>query len=320
VTRARLDATAKRLLAAGDRLVLADHLQKLGDPWGELIALQHQGLDASALIPQVVGPLHPASVLSWDRGFVRTAMLGCTPSELARAAHRFLRKPVASLATDVSLMPMPARLPTTRGWDSAQSLVDLWPAVLAPLFPAQLTGVGLGGSAPAAAFVLLPSYDALSALRHVRRLSLAGHPRPSPGVLRLPELVELDVRFAHATDADVAALAAWELPRLERLAVSIGGDARCVLDDVYKPRPTRPRYPKTYTPADLARLEVHEVDAPEGSIVELCESLPPSVAHVTIRGASPTAEAALRAHPALAGKTVDIVASDFFYRYVATVE
>jgi hypothetical protein len=262
-------------------LVLADWLQAIDQPWGELIALQHGialGNDpddrlrqrAEALLDShretFVGTL--AAKLDWHMGFIRTAMLGTPPTheELAAALDVLLALPIARILDGIVFSPLPGTFNTHRDWgDSRDEIADPYTDVDALLqrVPDRVTRFGFGTwpAPPAAAYVRMPDFDALSGwLQRARHLELTGANKSNPGRLQLPNLVDLTVRFGDGTTEDLRALAHSTLPALERLSIWLGGRSNCILDDVIAPADEEPRYPPTYDADDLGAMEVHGVD------------------------------------------------------------
>jgi uncharacterized protein (TIGR02996 family) len=293
-------------------LVFADWLQSQGHPWGELVVLQHRAAIAEA--PGERAELERAAAhlleargadilgarpgaedeLVWHLGFVRRARLVTRADGLAvlAAAKTLLKAPAARMLEALVLDPRPERFGTTRDWGrSSSNIVDPWPDwdALGPLVHERVPHLGFGGwpARAAAAYVRMPSFDLISRwLRtSVRKLELTGSSRRSRERLKLLGLVELDLRYAAASGEDLAAIAASELPALERLSISLGGSSHCILDDVYEPADydedaeDQERYPPHYSADDLEKLEVHEVSSDVGaeSLRRLLDALPPRV-------------------------------------------
>ena len=293
-------------------LVFADWLQSQGHPWGELVVLHHRAAIAEepgerAELERAAADLleargadilggrpRAADELVWHLGFVRRARLvtAADPGAVLAAVRTLLAAPAARMLEALVLDPRPERFDTTRDWDSSPDhIVDPWPDWddLGPLVHERIGHLGFGGwpARAAAAYVRMPSFDRISRwLRTtVRELELTGSSRGSRERLKLLGLVELDLRYADASDDDLDALAASELPALERLSISLGGSSRCILDDVYEPAEyderdeDQERYPARYTAADLESLEVHDVgsDVRAESLRRLLDALPPRV-------------------------------------------
>lgn len=305
-------------------LVFADWLQSRGHPWGELVALQHAA--ATAPTPRrrdelaaaaekllqeharaILGELPPEQAqLVWHLGFVRSARLvtPATSNTLLAAVRALLRLPVARMLESLILDPRPEQFTTNQDWSSSsENIVDPWPDwdELGPLLHERVPHLGFGGwPAPAAAaYVQMPSFDIISRwLRGLRRLELTGSWRARREILDLPELVDLEVRFADASDAALDALAASKLPALERCVVWLGGSSNCILDDVYPPADRddddedQDRYPPNYSAADLEHLEIHGVrTAISGKTLRgFVDALPPLVTELGLPSSRLSAE------------------------------
>ncbi|MGN6105003.1 MAG: WGR domain-containing protein [Kofleriaceae bacterium] len=310
------------LVDDGAFLVLADWLQSQGHPWGELIALHHAMASApeaqravlaeseAALLaargPALVGAAsrHSCSQFAWHLGFLRTATLGtaATAEAMSAAVDELLALPAAHLLEGLILNPLPAALATQRDWgDSGDSIVDPWTdlAGLAARIPPRISHLGFGAPGRAAtAYVQMPSFDQIGALfPALRKLEITGSHGDRLGALVLPELVDLEVRFAAATAEGLAAITASTLPKLERLSVWLGGGSSCVLDSVYSPYEYNDDredhgedglYPSHYTAADLDEIETHDVES-EITAVELAHFLsmpfPERLTHLALRSA-----------------------------------
>jgi uncharacterized protein (TIGR02996 family) len=312
-------------------LVFADWLQAQGHPWGELIVLQHRAAQAAErgeraalegaaarLLEdrgaEIVGelPLEGAE-LTWQLGFVRRARLRTLADKgvVLAGARALLAAHAAHMLERLVLDPRPERFDTTRDWDSStDNIVDPWPDwdELGPLLHGRVPHLGFGGwpAAAASAYVRMPGFDPLSRwLRTtVRALELTGSGPGGPRQpLELLKLVELDVRYADAGDADLEALASSRLPALERYAVSLGGSSHCILDDVYAPEEYSGgsggggedgegegdadadvdvdvlRYPAYYSAEDLENLGVHRVSTHvrAGALRRLLDGIPAGV-------------------------------------------
>jgi hypothetical protein len=269
-------------------LVLADWLQAQDHPWGELIAMQHAAASSPALwrdceaqlelyATDILGPLAgvPKSTFEWRNGFVRRASIGCNaePEAIATAVKLLLAQPIAHVVETIAINAFVAEFQTWNDWGvSMDHVVDPWTdlAAIAALIPPRVTRVGFGGwPAPAAAaYVRMPSFATLSEVfPHLTGLELTGTCREEPGVLDLPRLVDLEVRFAEATTAAIAAIASSNVPNLERLSVWFGGESSVLVDDVYPPTEYSEadedggRYPDTFSADDLERMGQFEIDA-----------------------------------------------------------
>lgn len=303
-------------------LVFADWLQSHGNPWGELVALQYNiahptstkraslakaaiakkraALDTAvtALLDtigeSIVGPAirHAASRFVWHHGFVRTAVLGSSPDPALMLAglQALLAHPAARMLEGIVLNPVPARFDVHRDWgDSADNIVDPWtdlPAIAAAI-PARVTHLGFGGwPAPAAsAYLRMPSYTALSELfPRTRRLELTGSASDDPGTLAMPDLVDLELRFANAGSGELEQIAGGSIGKLERLSVWLGGLTYCVLDELYE---SEDGYPDQFDGSDLEQLSVNDLsgDVSPDAVGAMIDALPPTLAHLGIRSA-----------------------------------
>jgi hypothetical protein len=293
-------------------LVFADWLHVQGHPWGELIVLHHRAAHAAtaderaalegaaALLledrgARILGELpREGAALIWHLGFVRRARLRtlADAGTVLACARALLRAPAARMLEELVLDPRPDRFDTTRDWgNSATNIVDPWPDwdELGPLVHERVPRLAFGGwpASAASAYVRMPGFDPISRwLRTtVRALALTGSAPAARGALELPALVELDVRYADAGDADLEALAASKLPALERYTVSLGGSSYCILDDVYAPEEydedneDQERYPSHYSAEDLENLDFHEVSTHvrAGALRRLLDGLPAKV-------------------------------------------
>lgn len=319
-------------------LVFADWLQAQGHPWGELVVLQHRAATAPteeerAVLQraaerlldehgvEILGalPLEGAE-LGWHLGFVRSARLRTAPEggAILAAAKALLAPPAARMLETLVLDPRPDRFDTTRDWgNSSENIVDPWPDWddLGPLVHERIPHLGFGGwpASAASAYVRMPSFDAISRwLRTtIRRLELTGSGRERPDRLELLALVELDLRFANASQQDLEALAASKLPALERLSLTLGGGSHCILDDVYAPEEyegddedeadNHEPYPPHYSADDLESLEIHGVrpSASGAALRRVLDALPPGVAELGLPSSAmnPDLLGALVAHP-----------------------
>jgi uncharacterized protein (TIGR02996 family) len=304
------------LAALGDDAsygVFADWLQGQGNPWGELITLQlaARGANAkkraelekatAALLeargPAIIGPAasHERSHFEWHNGFLRTATIGTTadPVAITSALETLLAQPVARMIEGLVINAIPTSFATTRDSEaSVDNVVDPWGDLeaIAKLVPARVTHVGFGGApvTAASAYVQMPSYSTISkAFPKLRRLELTGYAASERGTIDLPELVELEVRFADAQFNDLPAITDSNLGKLERITVWLGGSANCVLDSVYDFHETG-GYPESYDGNDLAALEVYDVacNLATDSITEFLNALQPNVKHVGLRSAA----------------------------------
>jgi hypothetical protein len=98
--------------------------------------------------------------------------------------------------------------------------------------------------------------------------------------------------------------ASSKLPALERLTVSLGGAAHCVLDTVYSPDDPE-GYPDTYSPDDLAKLDVNGVsNAPisDDAVRRFLDALPPDLTELGFTSSILTERflEELAAHPRIA--------------------
>lgn len=290
-------------------LVFADWLQAQGHRWGELIVLQHRAAhaatdteraalegEAARLLEErrgeILGELGPEGAeLTWHLGFVRRAHLRSRADAAAVLAgtRALLAAPAARMLEELVLDPRPERFETTRDWGlSDENIVDPWPDwdALGPLVHERIERLGFGGwpASAASAYVRMPGFDPISRWlrKTARTLALTGSAPAGKGRLELLELVELAVRYADASSADLDGLAESKLPALERYAVSLGGGSHCILDDVYPPDEwgggggedgegedegddgedddERQPYPSEYSAGDLESLEVHGVN------------------------------------------------------------
>jgi len=323
-------------------LVFADWLQSKGHPWGNLIVLMHRiaieadparrdelQREVDRLLDDrgtaVVGELanDNNSRFTWHLGFIRNATVGttATPEAIVAGLKTLLDQPAARMADGVILHPLIEQFATHRDWDSSEeNLVDPWPALdeLAKLIPERVVHLGFGGwPAPAAtAYVKMPSFTALSgAFPRLRRLELTGWCDGRSGRLQLPELVDLEVRFAAATIGALGVLTASELPKLERLSVWLGGSSRCILDDVYGPdedaEEAEDRYPTSYSGRDLELMETHGVDSEVlvGPLRTFLEGIPATVQHLALRSVvlgAPLCEAIVRSPVIARLRTLDL--------------
>ena len=300
-------------------LVFADWLQAQGNAWGELVAIQYNAQHATPkkratlekaaaelvdrLGASLLGPAarHACSRFVWHHGFVRTAVLGSLPDQAEMLANlaALLAHPASRMLEGVVFQPVPARFDVHRDWgDAANDIVDPWTdlGALAAAIPAHVTHLGFGGwPAPAAAaYVRMPAFAAISsAFPTLRRLELTGE-SPSERsteytTLSLPELVDLEVRFANAESEAVGAINESTLPELERLSVWLGGNAYCVLDEIYE---ADEGYPDTFDGGDMERLTEQSTVNSYVSPVDIGELVDahPTVKHLGIQSAVLTAE------------------------------
>jgi uncharacterized protein (TIGR02996 family) len=309
-------------------LVFADWLQSQGHAWGELIVLHHRAAHAEAaderadleraaarLLDErradILGELpREGADLGWHLGFVRRARLQ-TPADagaVLAAARALFAAPAARMLEALILEPRPAHFDTTRDWDSSpDNIVDPWPDWddLGPLVHDRVPHLGFGGwpaPAAAAAYVRMPSFDAISRwLRTtVRTLELTGSSRRARDRLELLALEALELRYADASGADLDAVADSSLPALRRLSVSLGGSSHCILDDVYPPED----YPDSYSADDLESLDVHGVqtDVRGEALRRLLDALPAGVTDFGVPSSALTDELldTLVTHPRIA--------------------
>lgn len=255
-TRDEYHAFVARLRESADddlMLVFGDWLQRVGDPRGELVALQHALETATGedkvrladterkLLAQHRKQLEPERLdgtPTWRRGFVhRLALKNVDTASLARAlAHPSFRL-VRELAVEIPgysslvIAPnLPAPLPDTlRVLELGDPLYDQSIGPLGPLLAnalPQLQRLALRGAAeledvahPTLSVLELASVDA-------RRVSTSTRGLPQRTLVarlaglsrkRLPKLERLVLRVARGLDAALAALA--ETPVLAKLPV-----------------------------------------------------------------------------------------------------
>jgi len=190
--------------------VLADHLQELGDPRGELIALALAGLEREArahrhahaeLVPEVED-----AHLAWRHGFIHTAsvLADQAGSLLDHPASRFLT--TLAIARTRGLGAAIARLAANRR--HALRELELGPA------PGRLAVEDEAVVVPADLERLWPAIPRLA------RLRLLGS-AVTFRTIDLPDLVSLELEPAEDAAAMVAAVIAAEWPALERLDLRI---------------------------------------------------------------------------------------------------
>lgn len=259
-------------------LVLADWLQGQQDPWGELIALQSAGKpELAPRIAELLAAHGPTLVgtaqCEWKYGFVTSATLmpdEPTPASMIAAMTDFFARPVARLCDGLVLAPLPAFLNTTQD-SSRTEVIDPYRGDCDALYqsvPERITRLGFGPwpSPPVAGYVQMPDFRTVSGwFQRVTHLTLVGYDGRPRSPFLLPNCTRLELRCATLHDETPHALLASELPVLEYLTLSCGGYANCILDDVYPPadydddNPDAGRYPPTYSPDDLALLEVRQI-------------------------------------------------------------
>jgi hypothetical protein len=262
-------------------LVLADWLQAKQDPWGELIALQVASKpEHQPRIMELLGELNLAGTArcEWHLGFARSVTLfpeePTVPSMVA-AMTEFFARPVARLCDGVTFAPKPAQLATIRDWGASERIAihpykDCGEALLQHL-PDRVRRVGFGETPPPpiTGYVHLPDFRMLSGwLQRITELTLIGNDSgATASMFLLPNLVKLTLRAADLSSATISSLVNSNVPKLEEMWLSFGGSANCILDDVMGPDdydeedPDALRYPATFSPDDLAALEVHGVDS-----------------------------------------------------------
>lgn len=301
-------------------LVLADWLQTQDHPWGELIVLQHGAATnpkkAAALTkqadkhlkvhaPAIVGEAanDPHSHFEWHHGFVRRATIACPADakRLPKLVKAFVDAPVAHMLETLVIAPYQATFQTHQDWGSSKSnLVDPWTELdkLAKAIPARITRVGLGGwpAVLAQGYVEMPAFSKVSsAFPALTALELTGYVGDKPGKLSLSKLTDLAVRFSRGTGEALRALATSKLPKLERLAVWLGGSQHGVVDDVYPPDDIdydsddddddQERYPSTFSAADLEGMDSGSSDcdvAAEDLRALLDASFGPALSHLEL--------------------------------------
>ena len=285
-------------------LVFADWLQSKGHPWGELIMLQHRAahatskaeageftLEADIVLEQrraeILGEL-PAGEhdLEWHLGFLRRAHLRMPTEQqvVLDTTKSLVLLPCARMLDSLVLDPRPTSFATTQDWtESRSNVVDPWPDWddFGPLVykhnPVPHIAFGAWPASPESAYVQMPSFDTISRwLRStLRRLTITGSWSERSEAFDLPNLVELELHFADATADALGRITVSELPSLQRLTVSLGGGASCILDDVYGDE-----YPDEFTASDLAIMTVPGVrPAIRGGEVmrRFLDELPPEV-------------------------------------------
>jgi hypothetical protein len=283
--------------------VLADWLQAQGDPWGDLIMLQHRGMTehAAALLRlrgnDMLGDIHrnPDHVLEWHVGFLRRVTLRTTTDKRAvlDAVRALAKLPCARRLEALVLDARPESFATTQDWrQSCYNIDDPWPDWddLGPLLVRELPvpnlAFGAWPAAPEHAYVQMPSLDMIGRWfhgAHLARLSLTGNWSDSRSeVLTLASLRELALHVANGGERVLQIVSASGLPALERLTIGLGGEAHCILDDVYAHDDGG--YPDTYSPADLASLDVHDVAVARidtGVFRTFLDGLPPDLADLS---------------------------------------
>jgi len=281
---------------AEKRLVFGDWLQSKGHPWGTLIALNHAVASApnaskraelakeeTAFLQSqgtaILGDLARAgrpTRFTWDHGFVEEAVIASPTDKvvLAERMKALFALPAARFLKRLVLHGQPARLTTYSDWDSSpENIAAPWAAVYPVLAeaPKTLKSLAFGEPPPtgASAYVAKPDLAKVSrALPHLESLEVqcAGSDN-GLGSFELPELRSLEIRLANADDADLASIRTAKLPKLERLAVWLGGYSNCSLDDVHpaaewdEDNEDASRYPETYPASDLEALEIYDLES-----------------------------------------------------------
>ncbi|MFT3694446.1 MAG: hypothetical protein QM831_14965 [Kofleriaceae bacterium] len=254
---------------------LADWLQQQQHPWGELIALQSRGMTAEAnvILDEIKFELCPpleqyGTTATWKDGFIARAQIASDDNwdHLLTAVKTFLSLPAAARVDEIVFAPIVQHFRTWRDWDSSRAhIVEPWAglAALASLIAARITRVGFGPwpAIASGGYTRMPAYSEISeAFPKLTSLELVGFAPAAPGVLALPELRSLAVRFAVATDNDLQALAKLDCPQLERLEIGTGGSVSACVDEVYDPEEWNEededalRYPSTFSAEDLERM------------------------------------------------------------------
>lgn len=271
---------------------LADWLQGLLHPWGELIALQVGAATtpkkaaalekaAAKLLEQKADAILPAlseegTTATWKHGFVARGQIGsdADPKALLAAAKAFLQAPAAARIEEVVFAPVPRSFPVWQDWGDTQAhIVDAWKDFdkVAALVPKRVTKLGFGPwpAVAAAAYSRLPTGTQISkAFPELTELTLVGTLPEKFGKLSLPKLTSLTVRLAEGTEADLAALSGAKLPKLEKLELGIGGSVHALVDEVHPPKEfdyddedddddvelDESRYPPTFSAADLEKM------------------------------------------------------------------
>ena len=104
-------------------------------------------------------------------------------------------------------------------------------------------------------------------------------------------LTDLEVRFGVADGDALAALAGWKLPKLERLAIWLGAQSYCVLDELYPPNyddedeDGENRYPSSFSAADLEKLsgDSSDIRVDAAALTALLDAVPASVRRLALR-------------------------------------
>jgi uncharacterized protein (TIGR02996 family) len=280
-------------------VVFADWLQARGDSWGELIMLQHRGLQdlADTFVRvhgnELLGDIYrnPKHELAWHLGFLRRATLRTAAEKPAvlDAVRALAKLPCAARLDELVLDPRPETFATTRDWQqSRRNIEDPWPdwddlgPPLLRKLAARKLAFGAWPAMPEQAYVKMPSLDMIARWFHkagLQSLRVTGnwaHDRSE--VLNLDDLRELALYFAHGNDRSLEIVAASELPALERLTLGLGGSAHCVLDTLYSPDDDG--YPDTYTAEDLVNLDITGIASPGISaevLQRFLDKLPPAL-------------------------------------------
>jgi hypothetical protein len=196
--------------------VLADHLQALGDPRGELIALSlamttgnHDAglaMRRGELMHALAPPLDPADRVTWGVGFVRALSLGARPRRELAAAEAMWQHPSLALLSELAI-------DMGRWGDLAYMprLVALLPRSLRALVHTSVVG---------------DVWRELGVLRLLPRLEeLAFVGSAAFAQLAHPTLHRLDVAL-HSPFAHVVALSPAALPQLTELVFRATAQAR----------------------------------------------------------------------------------------------
>jgi hypothetical protein len=257
---------------------------------------------------------NPKHELAWHLGFLRRAtILSAADKPAVLDAVRALAKlPCAARLDELVLDPRPETFATTRDWQqSRRNIEDPWPDWddLGPLLLRKLAArklaFGAWPATPEQAYVKMPSLDMIARWFHnagLQCLRLTGswaHDRSE--VLNLDDLRELALHFAHGGESALLVVANSKLPALERLTVSLGGAAHCVLDTVYSPDDPE-GYPDTYSSDDLANLDINGVSGArisDAALQRFLDALPPDLIDLSFTSSvfSESCLETLAAHP-----------------------
>jgi hypothetical protein len=126
----------------------------------------------------------------------------------------------------------------------------------------------------------MPSFTAITeAFPHLTHLELTGSVTNEPGALQLPVLKELVVRASEIDSATLDAITGSELPKLERLTVSFGGNAYCVLDDIIG------EDDDTFSASELDMLDVQSISgaAAGAGLESFLAALPHRLRHLGLQ-------------------------------------